>query len=297
DSIPAIFGLTQEPYIVFTATAFSLMGLRQLYFLIDGLLDRLVYLSYGLSAVLGFIGVKLVLHALHENNLPFINDGENVPVAEIPTTVSLGVIVVILAITVVTSLYSPKGRALRALQNAERYSHRYSKLIEPGKSVAGAGDAAEVSDEERTRAEELMDRWTREAEAVAPRYRDELLDHKDKYSEIIRTAHETRLASARARGQDAEVAEQTVDQQGPTVGRPTPSRGLVILHKVDLPPAPLIGWGRPHAELPPVPPPPRRPLRRARTHPHRGDAPRGRGPRRAAPQPGQHVPLRARGAH
>src|SRR5699024_10957712 len=100
DSIPAIFGLTQEPYIVFTATAFSLMGLRQLYFLIDGLLDRLVYLSYGLSAVLGFIGVKLVLHALHENNLPFINDGENVPVAEIPTTVSLGVIVVILAITV-----------------------------------------------------------------------------------------------------------------------------------------------------------------------------------------------------
>ncbi|HJC28634.1 MAG TPA: TerC family protein [Candidatus Dietzia intestinipullorum] len=217
DSIPAIFGLTQEPYIVFTATAFSLMGLRQLYFLIDGLLDRLVYLSYGLSAVLGFIGVKLVLHALHENNLPFINDGENVPVAEIPTTVSLGVIVVILAITVVTSLYSPKGRALRALQNAERYSHRYSKLIEPGKSVAGAGDAAEVSDEERTRAEELMDRWTREAEAVAPRYRDELLDHKDKYSEIIRTAHETRLASARARGQDAEVSEQIVDQHGPTV--------------------------------------------------------------------------------
>ena len=68
DSIPAIFGLTENIFVVFTATAFSLMGLRQLYFLIDGLLDRLIYLSYGLAAILGFIGVKLVLHALHENN-------------------------------------------------------------------------------------------------------------------------------------------------------------------------------------------------------------------------------------
>ena len=76
DSIPAIFGLTQSVYIVFTATAFSLMGLRQLYFLIDGLLDRLVYLSYGLATILAFIGVKLILHAMHENNLPFINHGE-----------------------------------------------------------------------------------------------------------------------------------------------------------------------------------------------------------------------------
>ena len=80
DSIPAIFGLTQNVYIVFTATAFSLMGLRQLYFLIDGLLDRLIYLAYGLAAILAFIGVKLVLHALHENNLPFINGGQPVPV-------------------------------------------------------------------------------------------------------------------------------------------------------------------------------------------------------------------------
>ena len=78
DSIPAIFGLTQNVYIVFTATAFSLLGLRQLYFLIDGLLDRLIYLSYGLAAILAFIGVKLILHALHENNVPFINDGEPV---------------------------------------------------------------------------------------------------------------------------------------------------------------------------------------------------------------------------
>ena len=89
DSIPAIFGFTQSTFIVFTATAFSLLGLRQLYFLIDGLLDRLIYLSYGLAAILGFIGVKLILHALHENTVPFINDGEPVPVVEISTGLSL----------------------------------------------------------------------------------------------------------------------------------------------------------------------------------------------------------------
>lgn len=113
DSIPAIFGLTQEPFIVFTATAFSLMGLRQLYFLIDGLLDRLVYLSYGLAAILGFIGVKLILHALHENSLPFINGGEHLPVPEVPTLLSLGVIAGILAVTVTASLLSPAGRRPR----------------------------------------------------------------------------------------------------------------------------------------------------------------------------------------
>ena len=73
DSIPAIYGLTQEPYLVFAANAFALMGLRQLFFLIGGLLDKLVFLSYGLSFILAFIGVKLVLHALHENSLGFIN--------------------------------------------------------------------------------------------------------------------------------------------------------------------------------------------------------------------------------
>ncbi|MCW2641777.1 MAG: tellurium resistance protein TerC, partial [Dactylosporangium sp.] len=73
DSIPAIFGLTQEPYLVFTANVFALMGLRQLYFLLGDLLNRLVYLSVGLSIVLGFIGVKLVMEALHTNELPFIN--------------------------------------------------------------------------------------------------------------------------------------------------------------------------------------------------------------------------------
>ncbi|WHF23310.1 hypothetical protein QJS66_02710 [Kocuria rhizophila] len=78
-----------EPYIVFTATAFSLMGLRQLYFLIDGLLDRLIYLSWGLSIILAFIGVKLILHALHENTLPFIDDGQRVAVVEIGIGLSL----------------------------------------------------------------------------------------------------------------------------------------------------------------------------------------------------------------
>ena len=96
DSIPAIYGLTREPYLVFTANVFALMGLRQLYFLLGDLLKRLVYLSQGLAFILVFIGVKLVLHALHENELPFINGGEHVPVPEIPTLLSLGVIIVTL---------------------------------------------------------------------------------------------------------------------------------------------------------------------------------------------------------
>jgi len=104
DSIPAIYGLTQEPYLVLTANVFALMGLRQLYFLLGGLLDRLVYLSVGLSVILAFIGVKLVLHALHENELPFINGGEHVSVPEVPTWLSLVVIVVTLAVTAVASL-------------------------------------------------------------------------------------------------------------------------------------------------------------------------------------------------
>ncbi len=120
DSIPAIFGLTQETYIVFTATAFSLMGLRQLYFLIDGLLDRLIYLSWGLAVILGFIGVKLMLHALHENNLPFINGGNPVPVFEVSTLLSLVVIVGVLVVTVVASLYSPRGKKLREDEAANR---------------------------------------------------------------------------------------------------------------------------------------------------------------------------------
>ena len=108
DSIPAIFGITQEPYLVFTANVFALMGLRQLYFLLGGLLKRLVYLSLGLAFILAFIGVKLVLHALHENELPFINGGEPVHVPEISALLSLGVIIVTLAVTTVASLLASR---------------------------------------------------------------------------------------------------------------------------------------------------------------------------------------------
>lgn len=114
DSIPAIYGLTQEPYLVFTANAFALLGLRQLFFLIGGLLDRLIYLSYGLSIILGFIGVKLVLHALHENTLPFINDGQPIMVPEVPTNVSLMVIIGVLLVTTVASLVVSRRRDKRA---------------------------------------------------------------------------------------------------------------------------------------------------------------------------------------
>ncbi len=105
DSIPAIFGLTKEPYIVFTANAFALLGLRQLYFLLGGMLERLVYLSQGLAVILAFIGVKLVIHALHKNELQFINDGHHITVIpEIPTELSLTVIIVTLAVTAWLSL-------------------------------------------------------------------------------------------------------------------------------------------------------------------------------------------------
>jgi tellurite resistance protein TerC len=125
DSIPAIFGLTQSVYLVFTATAFSLLGLRQLYFLLDGLLDRLIYLSYGLAAILAFIGVKLILHALHENNVPFINGGEHVDVVEISTGASLAFIIGVLIITVVASLLSPKGRAQTYVAAARRHATEF----------------------------------------------------------------------------------------------------------------------------------------------------------------------------
>jgi len=95
DSIPAIFGITQEPYLVFTANVFALMGLRQLYFLIGGLLKRLIYLSLGLAFVLGWIGVKLIVHAMHEGGVVEF---------EIPTLMSLAVILVTLAVTTVASL-------------------------------------------------------------------------------------------------------------------------------------------------------------------------------------------------
>ncbi len=111
DSIPAIFGLTREPFIVFTANVFALMGLRQLYFLLGGLLKRLVYLSLGLAVILAFIGVKLILEAVHENQLPFTGHREpleNVPA--IPTWLSLTVILVVLVVATVASLLKTRGQ-------------------------------------------------------------------------------------------------------------------------------------------------------------------------------------------
>src|SRR5919112_697265 len=110
DSIPAIFGLTREPFIVFTANVFALMGLRQLYFLLGGLLKRLVYLSLGLAVILAFIGVKLVMEALHENSLPFINGGEHIDaVPAIPIWLSLSIILGVLVIATVASLLKTRG--------------------------------------------------------------------------------------------------------------------------------------------------------------------------------------------
>ena len=123
DSIPAIYGLTQEPYLVLTANVFALMGLRQLYFLIGGLLKRLVYLSYGLAFLLLFIGVKLILHAMHENELPFINGGEHIGWApEIPIWLSLLVILGTLVVTAVASLMSDKSKK-RPGQAVHRIPH------------------------------------------------------------------------------------------------------------------------------------------------------------------------------
>ncbi|WP_394621957.1 TerC family protein [Lentzea sp. JNUCC 0626] len=111
DSIPAIFGLTKEPYLVLTANAFALMGLRQLFFLVGGLLDRLVHLSKGLAVVLAFIGFKLIFEALHHHGVSWA--------PEIPIVVSLGVIIATLAVTTVWSLHSSRRAAQSAVEDAE----------------------------------------------------------------------------------------------------------------------------------------------------------------------------------
>jgi len=112
DSIPAIFGLTKEPYLVFAANAFALMGLTQLYFLLGGLLDRLVFLGYGLAVVLGFIGIKLVFEAMATNTLPFVNGGAPIAWApEISTASSLAVIASVLAVTAAASLLHTRRHA------------------------------------------------------------------------------------------------------------------------------------------------------------------------------------------
>jgi tellurite resistance protein TerC len=115
DSIPAIFGITTEPFLVFTANVFALMGLRQLYFLLGDLVDKLVYLKYGIAVILAFIGVKLFFHALHENEVFFINAGHHVEWApEIDTLTSLGVIVGAMTVAVVASVIKLKADARRS---------------------------------------------------------------------------------------------------------------------------------------------------------------------------------------
>ncbi|WP_326502613.1 TerC family protein [Rothia nasimurium] len=185
DSIPAIFGLTQEAYIVFTATAFSLMGLRQLYFLIDGLLDRLIYLSWGLSIILAFIGVKLLLHAMHENTLPFINGGEPVHVVEVTIGFSLTVIVGVLIVTVLASLLSPKGKALATIQRVQKYSEEYLNLPE----TATAAERAEL--------QRKLDAEVAKSQEIPEKYREELIESEHEYQDLVnraRSAHAERSA-------------------------------------------------------------------------------------------------------
>jgi tellurite resistance protein TerC len=186
DSIPAIFGLTQNLFIVFTATAFSLLGLRQLFFLIDGLLERLLYLGYGLAVILAFIGVKLILHALHENNVPFINDGAPVKVVEISTGQSLLVILAILVVTIYVSLRSPEGKAKTAVTVLRRRIAEYLEL--------GAG--ADFAERERVY-----------ASLVAAELEVSGMDPK--FKRVIRQPEELReqLAQAhRLHGRDATIA-------------------------------------------------------------------------------------------
>lgn len=176
DSIPAIFGLTQNVFIVFTATAFSLMGLRQLFFLIDGLLDRLIFLAYGLAAILGFIGVKLILHALHENTLAFINEGEKVNVVEVSTEVSLSVILGVLAVTVLASIFSPKGKAKNAVSGAKRHATEYLDLnYETDMNERDKIFSSMVREEEQIR--KLPEKYKR------------LIRNETEFMELIRSAH------------------------------------------------------------------------------------------------------------
>lgn len=143
DSIPAIFGITQSAFIVFTANVFALMGLRQLYFLLGGLLDRLVYLKYGIAAILAFIGVKLVLHAMHVNELPFINGGDPIAWApEISTWASLGVIVAAMAVATIASLVKMRRDARVAGERVHLGAREISReATDEENGHSGDGDA------------------------------------------------------------------------------------------------------------------------------------------------------------
>ena len=131
DSIPAIFGITDSPFIVYTANIFALMGLRQLFFLLGDLVERLKYLKYGIAFILAFIGVKLILHALHENELPFINGGEHVPVPEIDTVLSLVVIVAAMAVATIASLISIKRDPDASLSDLKPSKREEARANEP----------------------------------------------------------------------------------------------------------------------------------------------------------------------
>ncbi|GFG76348.1 TerC/Alx family metal homeostasis membrane protein [Mycobacterium botniense] len=176
DSIPALFGLSRNVYVVFSATALSLLGLRQLYFLIDGLLDRLIYLPYGLAVILGFIGVKLMLQALHENNIPFINHGNPVPVADVSTGLSLVVITVILVVTTAASLLSSRGRAQHAVARARRHAYEYLDL----------NCDTDPAERERTYNQLLAEE--RQIDALPPKYRARIR-HQDELTELLERAH------------------------------------------------------------------------------------------------------------
>ena len=111
DSIPAIYGLTTEPYLVLAANVFALMGLRQLYFIVEGLLQRLVYLSKGLARHLGVHRRQADPARVTRNDLPFINGGKHIDVPEISTSVSLAVIAATLAVAAAASVYATRGSA------------------------------------------------------------------------------------------------------------------------------------------------------------------------------------------
>ena len=148
DSIPAIFGLTREPFIVFTANVFALMGLRQLYFLLGGLLKRLVYLSLGLAVILAFIGVKLIMEALHENTLPFINGGEHIDaVPTIPIWLSLSIILGVLVIATVASLLKTRGQ----------FVDRDEPVIEPEEAEGIPAGGPEAAAEAEARIKNKLD--------------------------------------------------------------------------------------------------------------------------------------------
>jgi tellurite resistance protein TerC len=184
DSIPAIFGLTQDVFIVFTATAFSLLGLRQLFFLVEGLLERLLYLSYGLAAILAFIGVKLVLHALHENNVPFINDGEPVNVIEFSPLMSLVVISAILTVTILLSLLSPKGKAKTAVARLRQSLAAWQDL-----------DALGATAEQRAAAYAKLADAERAVRALPEEYRA-LIHERQTLREMLAQAHARQAAGS-----------------------------------------------------------------------------------------------------